>query len=113
VLRGPYSPALVYFQLLLASLVHTKLTIFEKRGYPYSLVIFIHTGTGIDIQACLSHFLSLCLLLHICHLLLVGLIVLEGFLQDGRDQSLGYAGVAYAVRLAILGLSVSNRITAV
>jgi hypothetical protein len=105
--RGPYSPALVYLQLLLASHVHTKLTILKKRGYPYSLVIFIHTGTRIDIQAYLSHFLSLCVLLPICHLLLVGLIVLEGFLQDGRDQSLSYVGVAYAVRFATLGLVLS------
>jgi hypothetical protein len=80
------------------------LTIFEKRGYPYSIVVFIHTGTRIDIQAYLSYFLSLCVLLPICHLLLVGLIVLEGFLQDRRDQRLSHVGVAYAVRLATLGL---------
>ena len=84
--------------------MHTGLTILERRGYPYSLMIFIHTGTGIDTQAYLSPFLSLCMLSPIYHLLLVGLTALEGFPLDGRHYSLSYAGVVYAVRLAILGL---------
>ena len=104
VLRGPYSPALVYLQPLLACHVYTGLTTLERRGYPYSLMIFIHTGTGIDIQAYLSPFLSLCVLSLTCHLLLVGLTALEGFPLDGRHHSLSYAGVVYAVRLATLGL---------
>ena len=103
VLRGPYSPALVYLQLLLACHVRTRLITFE-RGYPYSLMIFIHTGTGIDIQAYLSPFLSLCVLSLTCYLLLVGLTALEGFPLDGRHHSLSSTGVVYAVRLATLGL---------
>ena len=80
------------------------MTILERRGYPYSLMIFIHTGTGIDTQAYLSPFLSLCVLSPTLHLLLVGLTALEGFPLDGRHHSLSYAGVVYAVRLATLGL---------
>ena len=104
VLRGPYSPVLVYLQLLLAYHVYTGLTTLERRGYPYSLMIFIYTGTGIDTQAYLSPFLSLCVLSPIYYLLLVGLTALEGFPLDGRHYSLSYAGVVYAVRLATLGL---------
>ena len=106
VLRGPYSPALVYLQLLLAYHIYTRLTILERRGYPYSLIIFIYTGTGINTQAYLSPFLSLCVLSPIHHLLLVGLTALEGFPLDGRHHSLSYAGVVYTVRLATLGLVV-------
>ena len=104
VLRGPYSPVLVYLQLLLAYHVPTGLTIFERKGYLYSLMIFIHTGTGIDIQAYLSPFLNLYVLSPIYHLLLVGLTVLEGFPLDRRHHRLSYAGVGYAVRLATIGL---------
>ena len=103
-LRGPYSPALVYLQLLLAYYMPTRLTIFKRRGYPYSLMIFIYTSIGINTQAYLSPFLSLCILLPIYHLLLVGLTALEGFPLDRRHYSLSYTGVVYAVRLAILGL---------
>ena len=104
VLRGPYSPTLVYLQLLLAYHMYTGLTMLERRGYPYSLMIFIYTSTGINTQAYLSPFLSLCVLSPTLHLLLVGLTALEGFPLDGRHQSLGYAGVVYAVALAILGI---------
>ena len=78
------------------------MTTFERRSYPYCLMIFIHTGTGIDTQACLSPFLSLCVLSPTLHLLLVGLTVLEGFPLDRRHQSLGYTGVVHAVVLAII-----------
>ena len=104
VLRSPYSPALVYLQPLLACHIYTRLTTLERRGYPYSLIIFICTSTGIDTQAYLSPFLSLCMLSPIYYLLLVGLTVLEGFPLDRRHYSLSYTGVVYAVRLAILGL---------
>ena len=104
VLRGLYSPVLVYLQLLLACPVYIELTILERKGYPYSLMIFTRTGTGIDIQAYLSPFLSLCVLSLTCHLLLVGLTALEGFPLDRRHYSLSYTGVVYAVRLATLGL---------
>ena len=84
--------------------VYIKLIIFERKVYPYFIRIFIRTGTLIDIQAYLSHFLSLCMLSLTCYLLLVGLTALEGFPQDGRNQSLSYTGVVYTVRLTTLGL---------
>ena len=67
-------------------------------------MIFIYTGTGIDTQAYLSPFLSLCILSPTYYLLLVGLTALEGFPLDRRHYSLSYTGIVYAVRLAILGL---------
>ena len=82
----------------------TRLTILERKGYPYSLMIFIYTSTGIDIQAYLSPFLNLYVLLPIYYLLLVGLTALEGFPLDRRHHSLSYTGVGYTMRLATIGL---------
>jgi hypothetical protein len=67
-------------------------------------VIFIHTGTGIDIQLFQPLFLSLYALLA-TRLLVLELIVLEGFLQHLRLQRNESAYVGYAGSLAILGLA--------
>lgn len=104
VLKGLYNPILVYLQLLLACYIPTGLTIFKRKGYPYSLIIFIYTSTRINTQAYLSPFLSLYILLPIYYLLLVELIVLDRFSLDRRYYSLSYTGIGYIVRLAILGL---------